>query len=69
MNSASSIPVLVGVAQLEQRLADPAEAREPLDLMLDAVRAAAADAGATRLLSEATAVRVIRGAWRYAAVW
>jgi acetyl-CoA C-acetyltransferase len=66
MNSASSIPILVGVAQLEQRLADPAEAREPLDLMLDAVRAAAADAGATRLLSEATAVRVIRGAWRYA---
>ena len=65
MNSATSIPVLVGVAQLEQRLADPAEAREPLDLMLDAVRAAATDAGTSRLLSEATAVRVIRGAWRY----
>ncbi len=66
MNSAPSIPVLVGVAQLEQRLADPTKAREPLDLMLDAVRSAAADAGSARLLSEATTVRVIRGAWRYA---
>jgi acetyl-CoA C-acetyltransferase len=65
MNSTLSIPVLVGVAQLEQRLADPADAREPLDLMLDAVRSAADDAGATRLLDEATTIRVIRGAWRY----
>ncbi len=60
-------PVLVGVAQLEQRDADPAvgRGREPLDLMIDAVRAAAEDAGAPGLLASADAVRVTRGMWPY----
>lgn len=65
MNATTYTPVLVGVAQLEQRVQDPAEAREPLDLMIEAVRAAAADAGSSTLLSDAGAVRVVRGAWRY----
>ncbi|MCY4057022.1 MAG: hypothetical protein OXG44_03375, partial [Gammaproteobacteria bacterium] len=60
-------PVLVGVAQLEQRDADPVAGagKEPLELMIDAVRAAAEDAGALRLLSSADAVRVTRGMWPY----
>ena len=60
-------PVLVGIAQLEQRDADPVEGtgKEPLELMIDAVRAAAVDAGAPALLDSAEAVRVTRGMWPY----
>ena len=61
-------PVLVGVGQVLQRL-DGSESgnsgKEPLDLMLDAVRAAAHDAEAPALLTEATSLRVIRGRWGY----
>ena len=38
-------PIIVGVAQVLQRGEDLGAAREPLELMLDAVRAAAEDAG------------------------
>ncbi|MEM7097102.1 MAG: acetyl-CoA acetyltransferase [Pseudomonadota bacterium] len=57
-------PVLVGIAQLEQRISDPAQAKEPIELMIDAVQAAAADAGTSELL-KATSVRVVRGIWGY----
>jgi acetyl-CoA C-acetyltransferase len=60
----SNVPVLVGIAQLEQRVDDPAAAKEPIELMIDAVRAAAEDAGSSELLN-ASAVRVIRGIWPY----
>jgi acetyl-CoA C-acetyltransferase len=65
MNRDQTVPVLVGISQLEQRVADPAQAKEPLTLMIDAVRAAAADAGSNSLLNHATSVRVIRGIWPY----
>lgn len=58
-------PVLVGVAQVLQRTDDDALAREPLALMLDAVRLAAEDAGSPALLERAGSVRVVRGMWRY----
>lgn len=61
----NEIPVLVGIAQNEQRPTDPRQSREPLELMLDAVRAAADDAGAPGLLSRAGSVRVVRGMWPY----
>ena len=61
----SETPVLVGIAQNEQRPVDPKTSREPLELMLDALRAAADDAGAPSLLSEAGSVRVVRGMWPY----
>ena len=60
------IPVIVGVAQLLQRSDDPAAAREPLELMVEAVLRAADDAGSRELLRRAGAVRVVRGMWRYA---
>ncbi len=60
----SNVPVLVGIAQLEQRVDGPAIAKEPIELMIDAVHAAAADAGSSELLN-ASAVRVVRGIWPY----
>jgi acetyl-CoA C-acetyltransferase len=39
------VPILVGVAQTVQRDADPADARGPVDMMVDCGREAAADAG------------------------
>lgn len=61
----SETPVLVGIAQLEQRCDDPLAAREPLALMIEAVRSAAEDAGSSALLAGAGSVRVVRGIWPY----
>ena len=58
-------PVIVGVGQVQQRVADPLQASEPVDLMVDAVRKAAVDAGNSAMLSEVESVRVIRGVWPY----
>lgn len=58
-------PVLIGVAQVEQREKDPLKAREPLELMVEATKLAAEDAGSRELLARADAVRVIRGVWPY----
>ncbi|MDA1077177.1 MAG: acetyl-CoA acetyltransferase, partial [Proteobacteria bacterium] len=58
-------PILVGVAQVEQRVDDLADAREPLVLMIEAIGKAAQDAGCPALLKNASSVRVIRGVWPY----
>lgn len=49
--SSKEIPVLVGVGVATQREEDPALAREPVELMLQAVRAAGADCGQPAALS------------------
>ena len=56
-------PVIVGIAHVDQRDADPADAREPFDLMLDATHRAAADAGIKDFSPDS--IRVIRGMWPY----
>lgn len=58
-------PVLVGVAAVQQRSAEPTTAREPVELMIDAARAAAADAGVPALLAEIDEVACPRGFWSY----
>ena len=58
-------PVLVGVGVATRREEDPARALEPIDLMLEAVRAAGADCGASALLTEVGSIAVPRGRWRY----
>ncbi len=58
-------PVLVGVAQLNQRIERLGEGKEPIELMIDASRMAAADAGLPALLAEVGSVRVVRGWWPY----
>lgn len=62
----ATTPVVVGVAQLNQRAADIANAAEPLELMVRVVEDAARDAGTTRLLERLELIAVIRGAWNYA---
>lgn len=58
-------PVLVGVGVAMRREDDPAKALEPIDLMLEAVRAAGEDSGAPRLLAELGSIAVPRGRWKY----
>ncbi len=56
-------PVIVGVAQAGQRLADPAAGLEPIELMADAARAALADAGAALTVDTVAVAEII--SWRY----
>ncbi len=58
-------PVLVGVGVAMRREEDPALALEPIDLMLEAVRAAGADCGVPALLGQVRGIAVPRGRWRY----
>lgn len=60
-------PVVVGVGQLRANRGRTAEqAREPLDLLVRALRGAARDAGAPALLRDADAVHAVRVAsWAY----
>ncbi len=59
-------PVLVGIGIVEQKEKDPARAREAIELMSDAVRAAGADAGTATLLAGAERIYVPQGMWGYA---
>ena len=65
MTAHSRAPVVVGVGQIEQRVEDPREGAEPLEMMISAVDRAADDAGSRALLRAANSVRVIRGDWEY----
>lgn len=58
-------PVLVGIGVAMRREDDPARALEPIDLMLEAVRAAGIDCGSPKLLANVGSVAVPRGRWRY----
>src|SRR5262245_62373557 len=63
----SRTPVLVGAGQAIQRADDPASAREPIDLLADAARAADADAGSARsMLAAIDTVAVVDiVSWKY----
>jgi len=60
------LPIIVGAAQLVNRSEDLADAREPLTLMIDVARAAAADAQAKGLLEQVDSVQVVNTiSWAY----
>jgi acetyl-CoA C-acetyltransferase len=59
------LPIIVGFAQANQRETATAQAREPLQLMLDVIDSAAMDAGTSRLLELIDLLVVVRGAWNY----
>lgn len=58
-------PAIAGVGQIVQRLDDPSEALEPIALMENAIRKAAEDAGAPKLVEHLDAIYVPRGLWQY----
>ncbi len=58
-------PVLVGIGVATRREQDFTRALEPMDLMLEAVRAAGADCGAAQALPGAQYIGVPRGRWTY----
>ena len=64
----ATTPAIVGAAQVIQR-PDPsidfADLRGPYELMLDAARAAAADAGAAQLLEKLDWIGVVGGFWSF----
>jgi acetyl-CoA C-acetyltransferase len=63
---AGELPIIVGVGQVVNRSEGPEDAREPLDLMTEAVRSAADDAQATGLLERADSVQVVNTvSWAY----
>ncbi|MFL2937061.1 MAG: acetyl-CoA acetyltransferase [Myxococcota bacterium] len=65
MSQSDQTPILVGVGASSQRLDDPAEALEPVALMVRALEAAGQDAGVPELLKQADSIRVPRGFWEY----
>lgn len=58
-------PVLVGAGAVSQREDDPADALEVVDLMQRALEVAAADTGASGILSRLDAISAPRGFWQY----
>jgi acetyl-CoA C-acetyltransferase len=63
-----STPAIVGAAQIVQRPGDwttPAEARGPIELMVDAARKASEDAGSAKLLKQVNWIGVVGGYWRH----
>ena len=60
-------PILIGAGQLTQRDVEPAQALEPLAMMVETARRAAADAGTdARLLAQADTVAVVNIiGWQY----
>ncbi len=65
MSLASEIPVIVGVGQVLQRMGDPREAAEPLEMMVAVLSQAGKDSGVASLLQRAESIYVLRGLWGY----
>jgi acetyl-CoA C-acetyltransferase len=59
------LPIAVGVGSISQRLQNPKDAHEPLDLMIRAARKAESDSGVPGLLSSVEYVAVPTGRWCY----
>jgi len=58
-------PVIVGIGFQQERIDDPTQCAEPYQLMVRAVRDAAADAGAPGLVKEVESISVPQGMWQY----
>ena len=63
--SENNTPILVGISQLLQRVEDFREAKEPIELMSEALTQAAEDTGNPQILQEVGSIRVIKGVWPY----
>ena len=61
----SNEPVLVGISQVAQKTKDLTVAKEPIDLMLDALEAAIEDTDNPAIRKHIGAIRVSQGQWQY----
>jgi acetyl-CoA C-acetyltransferase len=62
---APNTPVIVGIGFHQERMDDPTQCAEPYQLMVRAVRNAAADAGSAGLVTELESISVPQGMWQY----
>jgi len=62
---APNTPVIVGVGFYQEHIENPLESLEPYQLMVNAVRNAAEDAGSTALLEQIESISVEQGMWAY----
>jgi acetyl-CoA C-acetyltransferase len=62
---APNTPVIVGVGFHQEHALDPTEASEPYQLMVRALRHAAADAGSADVLQQIESISVPQGLWQY----
>jgi hypothetical protein len=58
-------PLIVGIGFHQERMDDPTQCSEPYQLMAQAVRAAADDAGSEVLLKQIELISVSQGMWQY----
>ncbi len=61
----NEIPLLAGCAVVQQRETGIDKSREPIALMIDAVKMAAADAGNEKILQRVQRIYVPKGMWNY----
>ena len=62
---APNTPIIIGVGFDQQKIDDPTECSEPYELMVNALRAAATDAGSDALLAQIESIAVTQGLWKY----
>jgi acetyl-CoA C-acetyltransferase len=62
---APNTPVIVGIGFHQEKFEDPTASAEPSQLMVEAVRAAAADAGSPALVGALESISVPQGMWEY----
>ena len=62
---APNTPVIVGIGFEQETSEDPTQCAEPWQLMVRAVRRAAADAGSEALLAQIESISVPQGMWEY----
>lgn len=58
-------PSIAGISQITQRVEDPSESLEPIAMMERAIRDAAEDAGAPKLVEHLDQIYVPQGTWQY----
>ncbi len=58
-------PVIIGVGSFQEKKDDPLDCLEPYELMVQAVRNAAEDAGAAAIVEEIDSISVMHGFWDY----